>query len=238
MPHPVLRVSSSVRIPNPARRLGQIAPLPQRWAEAVARVHNELPADHPLQSGGNMMMSELALDDLLDALEAAKTALAAAPPNPLLTAAAREFYDLQRQFNGCAAEIRDAQGWLQRKASDWKHQLLRSLSADMFTVPVPLPTSIDERRVFTSIPAARRAAVEFVPKLQFVRGLVEQIKAARSFDNDPPEQQTMQLVRALLARLQESTARIINLESANTALTARLDRLERRKKPKLRRAAA
>jgi hypothetical protein len=229
MPHPVLRVSSTVRIPNPARRLGQIAPLPQRWAEAVERIRTELPADHPLQSGVNTMMSELALDDLLDALEAAKAQLAAAPANPLLTAAAREFYDLQRQFNACAGEIRDSQGWLRQKAGDWKHQLLRSLTADMFTVPVPVPTSIDERRTFTSIPAARRAVVEFIPKLQFVRGICTAIKEARRFDTQEPEQQNRDLIQALALRLTETQNRIITLESANAALQAQMGRrLERR----------
>jgi hypothetical protein len=44
---------------NPARRIGQIAPLEVRWREAMERIRNKLPADHPLQSGGNGMMSEL-----------------------------------------------------------------------------------------------------------------------------------------------------------------------------------
>jgi hypothetical protein len=188
------------------------------------------------------MRSELAYDDLADALDAAKAALAAAPRDPLVTAAAREFYDLQKQFNACVVEIRDAQPWLRRAANDWKHQVLNDLLADMAAVPVPQPTSIDERRIFFNVPDARRAASDFMPKLQWARGICEQIKYAKSFDNDPREQQCIALVRALWTRLLESQNRIIALQAATAAAEARIDRLERgrrkKAKPTIKRAAA
>jgi len=232
MVHPVIRVNSVNRVPDARRRTGFVAALETRWRETVERIRTELPPDHPMQAAGNGMRSELALDDLQDQLEAALAARAAAPPDPLVTAAAREFYELLRQYNACAVEIRDAQPWLRRAAGDWKHQVLGDLLADMASVPVPQPTSIDERRTFFNVPDARRAATDFLPKLQWAKGVCEQIKYARSFDNDPREQQCIALVQALWARLLESQNRLITLESANAALEARLNQLERGRRKK------
>jgi hypothetical protein len=227
MPHPVLRVSSTVRIPNPARRLGQIAPLAVRWREAVERVRYELPADHPLQSGGNGLMSELALDDLLDALEAAKAQLAPPPDSPVIRAARAEFSQFQREFNSCAITIKQAQPWLQRAVTDWRHQLLGDITPDCFTVPQRLDFSTE----FRSVSEAREAVQALTPRLQWARGICAQIAAAQEFEKRPDEQASV-LIEALMSRKIDSDNHIIALSGQVSALEARLGRLEKRKRNK------
>jgi hypothetical protein len=196
MPHPVLRVSSTVRIPNPARRLGQIADLATRWREAVCRIRDELPADHPLQSGGNGMMSELGLDDLLDALDRAKAELEPPPDNPMIRAARQEFSQFQRQFNAAAITIKQAQPWLQRAVKDWRHALIGLITADCFSVPQQIDYATD----FRSVAEARKAVQAMHPRLQFVQGIVAQINEAKRFDTLEPEAQCFELLRALMAQ--------------------------------------
>jgi hypothetical protein len=210
-----------------------------RWAEAVERVQNEMPASHPLRSSCNGMMSELALDDLLDALEAAKAQLTPPPDTPERREAVREYYDMRRAWNSACIEIKNAQGWLQRAVNDWKHRLLADISTDCFHIPSQLPTTVGVE--FNSAYQARQVVKELLPRLQWARGVLAKIGDARSFDNQPIEQQCMSLIHALLARLLESQNRIIALEAATTALEARINRLERgrrkKAKPTIKRAA-
>jgi hypothetical protein len=183
------------------------------------------------------MMSELALDDLQDALEATLAAMAPAAPSPETREAVREVREMMRQFNACSLEIKAGQSWLQRAVSDWKHQLLRDISPDCFQVPGLYPTGAGEGPQFSSIYQARQAAKEMQPRLSWARGVCAAIKAARSFDNQQPDAQAIELCHALVLRLAERDQRIIGLEGQCAALAARIDRLER-KKPKLRKAAA
>jgi hypothetical protein len=239
MVHPVLRVNAVNRVPDPRRRTGFVPPLSVRWAETVERIRTELPPSHPLQSGGNTMQNEIALDDLQDAFYAAKAALAPATPNPETRAAAQEYYDMRRAWNSACLEIKNAQGWLGRAVNDWKHRLLSDISTDCFHIPNQLPSAVGDGPQFNSILAARRATTELLPKLQWARGVLAKISEAKRFEAQERDQQALDLVAALWTRLQESNARIINLESANTALAAKLDRIERRrKKPKPQKAAA
>jgi hypothetical protein len=231
MVHPVLRVSSTVRIPNPARRLGTIPELSVRWAEAVARVQNELPANHPLRGNCNGMMSELALDDLLDGLEAAKAQLAPPPDTPERREAVREYYDMRRQWNACCIEIKNAQGFLQRAVNNWKHRLLADISTDCFHIPNQLPATVGDLQS-SSIHEARQLVKELLPRLQWARGVLAKITEARCFDTQPTEQQAISLISALYARLQESQGRVIALEAQTTALEAQLNRLQRGRKKK------
>jgi hypothetical protein len=236
MVHPVLRVNSVNRVPDARRRAGQIAPLSVRWAETVERIRTELPTNHPLQSGGNGMQSEIALDDLQDAFYAAKAALAPPPDNPAIREARLEFSQFQREFNSCCITIKNSQGWLTLAAANWRHQLLGSITPDMFTVPLKLDFSTE----FGSVWEARKAVQAMLPRLQWVRGICAQISAAQAFERQSHEDQSFDLIRALVARKAEADSKIIALQSQCAALTARLDRLERRrnKKPKLQRAAA
>jgi hypothetical protein len=238
MPHPVLRVSSTVRIPNPKRRVGQIGPLSERWADALARVRRELPSDHPPQAAcSTTMMSELGLDDILDALEAALAAMPPPPDNPMIREARQEFLRLQREFNTSASEIKSAQSWLKYAVKEWRHVLLGDITADMFSVPPQLDYSTE----FRSTVEAHEAVQFLVPRLEWVRAVLAKISAVRRFDTQARDQQTLDLVHALTVRKQESDARIIALEAAATALEARLNRLERgrkrKAKPTIRRAA-
>jgi hypothetical protein len=91
---------------------------------------------------------------------------------------------------------------------------------------------------FRSVSEARSAVQAMLPRVQFVKGVCAQIAAAKGFERQSHEEQAFDLIRALVARKAEADNRIITLEGQCAALTARLDRLERRKKPKLRRAAA
>jgi hypothetical protein len=220
--------------------LGQIAPLEVRWREAMERVETELPADHPLQSACHgMMRSELALDDVLDALEAALAAMMPPEPTPESRAAVAEIRDMQRQFNSCSLEIKAAQPWLLRARDDWKHRLLKDIAADCFNVPGLYPMGVGGGPQFTSIYQARQAAKEMLPRLQWARGVCAAIKAARSFDNQSPDAQAMELCHTIVKRLAERDERIIGLEAQCTALEARLNRLERgrRKKSTIKAAA-
>jgi hypothetical protein len=206
-----------------------------RWAEAVERVQNELPGDHPLRGACNGMQSELALDDLLDGLEADLAAMVPAAPSPETREAVREVREMQRQFNACSLEIKQAQAFLARAVNDWRHRLLADISTDCFHVPGLYPTAVNAAD-FSST-QARQAAKDMLPRLQWARGVVAKINEARSFEAQPIEQRCMALIEALWTRLQDSRGRVIALEAQTTALEARLDRLEQRKKPK-RKAAA
>ena len=80
-----------------------------------------------------------------------------------------------------------------------------------------------------------------LPRLQFVRDICTAIKEARHFEAQERDQQALDLCQALAVRKAESDARVIALEAQCAALEARLNRLERgrrKKKPKLRKAAA
>jgi hypothetical protein len=80
---------------------------------------------------------------------------------------------------------------------------------------------------------AHAAVTDLLPRLSWLRGIAAQVRAAKSFDSLSPDAQAIELCHALMMRLQERDARIINLESTCAALEARLDRLEHRtKKPK------
>ena len=178
------------------------------------------------------MMSELALDDLLDALEAALAAMAPPPDNPAIREARLEFSQFQREFNSCCITIKNSQGFLQRAVTDWRHRLLGDITPDCFSVPLQLDYSTE----FRSVSEARKAVQAMLPRLQWVKGIVAQITEARRFETQERDQQALDLIRALAARKVEADTKIITLEGQCAALTARLDRLERRKKPK--RAAA
>jgi hypothetical protein len=189
------------------------------------------------------MMGECQLDDLLDGLEAALAERATRPPDPLMSSAVKELYEYFRQWNACCLQIKASQGWLAQKVDDWKFRLMGSLRANMFTVPQLLSISIDDRPTFPSVATVRKAVTDFLPKLQALRGICELIKEAKFFEAQAPEQQCLDLTQALFARLLESQNRVIALEAATTALEARLNRLERgrRKKvkaPTIKRAAA
>jgi hypothetical protein len=71
-----------------------------------------------------------------------------------------------------------------------------------------------------------------LPRLQWARGVCAAIKAAKAFDNQSTDAQAIELCHALVVRLAERDERIISLEAEYAALSARLDRLERRKKAK------
>jgi hypothetical protein len=175
------------------------------------------------------MMSELGLDDLLDALEAAKAQLTPPPDTPERREAVREYYEMRRQWNAACIEIKNSQGWLQRAVNDWKHRLLSDISTDCFHIPAQLPTEVGVE--FNSAYQARQVVKDLLPRLQWARGALAKIGDARSFDNQPIEQQCLSLIHSLFARLLESQNRIIALEAATTALQAQLNKRRRSKKP-------
>jgi hypothetical protein len=237
MPHQVLRVSSTVRIPDPARRLGQIAPLETRWRETVDRIRFELPRDHALQSAGNGMKSELALDDLQDAFFAAKAEQVAAAErataaSPEIREACRALSEYQRQWNSAAIEIKAAQRWLEVASGSWQFQLAGLIGADCFVVPHLYSTSVSDSAKFHSVVEARQAVQEMLPRFQVLRSVIAKIKEAKSFEALPAEQKAIELIRCLVERQARSHERIIKLESQCAVLEMRLDRLERGRKKK------
>jgi hypothetical protein len=234
MAHPVLRVSSSVRIPNPARRCGQIPPLEVRWQAALDELHAVAPG-----VPWGQPMTEIGLDDLEGFIAQKRREQEPPPPTPETREAVREVREMQRQFNACALEIKAAQLWLQRARNDWKHQLLKDVTADCFQIPGLYPMGVGEGPQFDSIAQARAAAKQMLPRLQWARGVCAAIKAARSFDTEPKDAQALQLCHALVMRLQESQGRVIAVEAQCAALEAKVNRLERRrnKQSKLPRAA-
>jgi hypothetical protein len=178
-----------------------------------------------MQSAGNGMMSECGLDDLQDAFDAAKAAMAPPPDNPAIREARREFSQAVHEFNSCCIQIKNSQGWLRRAVTDWRHVLLGDIGADAFSVP----QQIDYDTEFRSVAEARQATKDFLPRLQWAKGVCAEIVAAQSFDNRRDEQDR-ELIRALAARRLQSDERIIALEGQVSALTARLDRLDRKRK--------
>jgi hypothetical protein len=228
MPHAVIRVNAVNRVPDARRRTGLVPPLEARWRETVERIRTELPPDHPMQSAGSAMRSELALDDLQDQFYTAKAEQQPPPDSPAIREARAEFREFQRQYNAACLEIKAAQPFLRHAATDWKLRLLGLVSPDMFSVPTPVDFSTE----FRSVSEARQSVQSMLPRLQFIKGICAQITAARHFEAQSLDERNSDLIGALVARKQDTDARVVKLEAQCTALEARLNRLERGRRKK------
>jgi hypothetical protein len=216
------------RVPRPRLGLNGARPIAERWTEAIDELHRiapGVPFGQPI--------SEMNLDRLYDLISEHRKAKAPPPMDPQTREAASELYRLKMLFNGCSLEIKDSQKWLQFAHTDWRHKLLGDITADCFVSVGVYPTSVSESPRFANAIEAREAVREMHPRLQWVRAIASQISSARAFENLPPAEQSIRLMRALAAKQAEDEARIVALEAACMALQAQVGRLESKKsKPK------
>jgi hypothetical protein len=205
-------------------RNGIQPPLAERWQAAIdelGRVAPGVPFGSPV--------SEISLDDLHDLIARERKAKAPPEPTPELVEAMADFGDQTRMFNSLALELKAAQKWLDRARGDWKHQLLKDISPDCYTIPPLLPTG-DAMPDFTSVWSARQATKDLLPKMQWARGALARIFEAQAFDEWEPGHQAIALVKAL-ARENTALKKLgEDLWAALSATEARLDRLERNSK--------
>lgn len=216
-------------VPNPKYRTGLVggAPLQVRAEEAREMVRREIPASHRLADVANEMVSEFMVDHCWAAVEAyrAEKAAAAPEPSPMLRDAWNERSTFLTRFNQAVHELRQAQAWLRGAArDDWKHQVLGDLSADCFTTSVePLPTATSIPDPLQDVQEARAAAKDLRLRLEWITGLVAQVREAQQFDSLPKGDQALVLIRKLVTNRVKVTDRITNLEAAVSALEAQLN---------------
>src|SRR5262249_46463066 len=121
--------------------------------------------------------------------------------------------------NSLAAELRDAQKWLDRARSDWQHQLLKDISADCYQTLMPLPTG-DAMPDFTSVPSARQATRDLQPPMQWMRGVLARGYEAQAFDEWEPGAQAVALAKALYRENSALAERLEAVEAFCMALQA------------------
>jgi hypothetical protein len=187
-------VSSVQQIPRPRNSR---VPLAEAWAAAV----DELAKIAPGEAAGGPI-TWLNLDRLEDRVAQHRKANAPPPPSPELVQAMGDFGDMSRQFNSVVLEIKNEQRWLERNRNGWKFRLLTAaglpggISPDCFTLPPLCPTG-DAAPDFSSVWAARQAAKDLLPRMQWARGVLARIGEAQSFENletgDHPRSATLEV---------------------------------------------
>jgi hypothetical protein len=216
MPHVV-----GGRVPNAALRLGVEGgrPLRVRFEELRQRAAREIPVDDPNRSAAlGLYESESNFDLLHQAIEDSKRRHAPAAPDPRYEAAAAEYWEHVKQWNAVALEIGTAQKrWLKSAASNWRHALLRDITADCFFEVAPLSMMAGQDEAYKSTETLRAASKALLAKLQWARGVAAQISDAERFDNLDPGQQSLELTRAMIGTI---TAISDRLEAAEAAIGA------------------
>jgi hypothetical protein len=206
-------------------RYGVPVPLAERWTAAVDTLARLAPGE-----AAPAPITEINLDAMNARISELRRAKEPPPMDAATCSAAQEFYGFRRQYNSIAVEVRGARGWLQRARSDWRHLLLHDLSPDCFTELQPVSLFPDDTPDFRSVLQARDAARDFLGRLQFARGIQEEIRNAKSFDSLGADQQAVQLCKALFNNQITIQNRLEGIEAALSAIEARADRLERRNK--------
>jgi hypothetical protein len=221
-------VSVVGRVPDARRRTGLngARPLAERWQEGIDLLRRIAP-----ETGFHEPISEFGLDRLFALIAQKQVEKAPPQPDSQTLAAAQEFWEFQRQWNSIALEIKQAQPWLERARTDWKHKLLKDISLDCFETPGLFDNSVGPCP-FKNPTEAREASRTLMPHLQRLRRVLAAIDEARRFESFSADQQALALVRALIGRFTDFEARIAALEAHNMALEARMGRLERGKKCK------
>jgi hypothetical protein len=223
------------RIPDARRRTGLNGgrPLHVRFQEALQIAAREIPTNDIGRQCLTLMESELNLDMIYSAIEASRQRRAPREPDAATREAMSELYHLKVEFNRCALEMKSNQNWLQYARTDWRHQIL-GLHPDCFTPPPGVfSTAVGEDK-FDDAYQARAAVAEMHKRLAWIRGICALMSASKSFEAQPPGEQSIRLMQAFAARKLEADARIEALEAACMALNARLSQLERGKKSKTR----
>jgi hypothetical protein len=174
------------RVYRPRIGLAGARPLAERWDEAIQTLHRVAP-----DVGFTAMISEHNLDHLYDLITEKQIANAPPPPDAATREAINEHYDLKNTFNSSALEIKQAQGWLQYAYADWRHQLLKDITADLF---VSVAT-VSESPRFANSTEAREAVRKMHARLQWVRAIASQINSARAFEKLPPAEQSIRLMQ-------------------------------------------
>jgi len=215
------------RVPNSANRLGLhgAKPLSARWDAAVDLLHRISPGT-PVPVPAN----ELNLDRVLELVAEARVRATPPEPDPQTRAAADEFFQLQRDFNSVALQIKQAQRWLITAKDNWRHKLLKDISPDCFQEIAPYDTAVGDFP-FHSAYEARVAAKDMLQRVLWLRGIWGQISEAKSFEAQTKDLQALDLVKALAGRFTDFENRIAAVEAHNMALEARIGRLERGNKP-------
>lgn len=201
-------------------------PIAERWQEAVDLLNRIAPG-----TAYPPMISEHNLDTLSDLIVEKRKAKAKPEPDAQTRQAANEYFEMQRQWNSVALEIKNDQRWLLRAKDSWQHRLLRDITPNCFEVPGLFDTACGEFP-FQSARGAREAAKALLPHLQRLHGIRAAISEAQRHDSLSAGDRALELIRALAARFMDFESRIEAVEALGMALEARIGRLERSLKPK------
>jgi hypothetical protein len=205
------------RTPNPLHgRIGLAGgrPLAVRFTEIRDRALKEIPPSDPDFSCINLMMSESSIDLIYEALE--RSAARRAPPEvpPALRQAWNEISAAQRNYNKRVTDLKELQQKvLWRAQTDWKHALLRSFNADMWTLPPPMNTDWVGSELYPDIVSAKAAQKTILAQLQSIEKLVDQVANAAGFDSLEPGEQALHLSRALFEDYTALVNRVVQLEA-------------------------
>jgi hypothetical protein len=199
-------------------RVGQQPQLAERWDAACTEWRKIAPKGQEAVGG---IISEIELDRLNKQISERRKELA---PPPMAQEVIDELGALgmaQYAFNGDATEVEKEQRWLNRARDDWRFKLI-GLDADLF-LPNGVPRYSMAPMSATSVHEVRMALKDVEKRRSWLRDILNRIQNARSLENEPSSRWD----RALFFKYLESQAEIAALQSANMALEARLDRLEK-----------
>jgi hypothetical protein len=207
-------------------------PLAHRFEQArTAALAYLKQSDPEFTQVANAMVSEPNLDMIEDAVEAVRQRREP-PVSEELRRARREVYDLVVTHDRLVGELKTAQQrWLWRAKSDWRHKLLKSLKADMTTLP-PLMIPNWDADTYQDPQAARLAAREVFAKVQYVENLVSLISNGMQFDGLDDGAQAIHLIHALWDDRAEDKTRLIAVEAQLSAALAEIEKLRRSTKSK------
>jgi hypothetical protein len=207
------------KIPDARFRTGLAGarPLAVRFAEARERATREISLSHPLRDCLNLMESEFNIDRIYEAIERyhdQRVRAAQAAEDPMLREARGAVYELIKAWNNACLDIKNAQGWLQCAAKDWRHVLMRHIGANLFTVPEQYSTDLDH---IASVRDARLVRTDLGPRVDGIKSIVAAISTAKHFEKLPVHEQSFELIRALANENNAIKSRMAALEAQLSA---------------------
>jgi hypothetical protein len=133
--------------------------------------------------------------------EIARMTEPAAIEAPMLREARNEFYNLRRRYHAAWCSIRDLQSKISAAARDPIHRLLCDIPHDWSFTFDQISLAVGSAPVFKSVPDAKEAIFDFMPRVLAIEGRKAQLVAALAFENQAPEQVNRHLILVLAKRL-------------------------------------
>jgi hypothetical protein len=176
-------------------RSGHLAPLEQRWDEAVARLQKLNPG---ATVGGPR--SELALDAITE--EIARLTRPPPEPDAAIKAACEELGSLRQRYHRNWMRVRELQLQLRRPASDPVHEILQDIPSD-WAEDVGPPIEMGWSGGFRTAREARAAVAELLPRVLRLEGRAAQLVAALNTSAAPDEAVNRRLILKIWEKIEQ-----------------------------------